>query len=448
MSNNQFLESETLELKIELPSTEKLAIEMIALANLKGGQIIIGYDEKKGKVVGCDITQKLEELISNVVMDLTTPRIEYTLSYETVDDKTLVIIHVHSSSFKPHYLKNRDLFSGTYVRIGSTSRLADRETVARLIREGKNVSYDLEVLSKPLRLEEDLLKNYVDKRFEVVGQKKVSMTAGTLEDLGLQRGDKTTVAGALLFTKNPQQIPELSNAYIKIARLKKDKMGNFLDRRDIFGPLAQQIEDAVSFILRHTATAGEVRGLTRHEQTQYPIEILREIVTNAVIHRDYSISGSTIRISVFDDQIEVLSPGGLPTVITLENMAERQYSRNPILAKRLFEMGYFDGWGQGIDKILDWSKRERLDPPEFQDQNGQFSITIFSSKIDEDNTNKEVDRRVLDLFKSNPSLTNRLIQKKLKLTKTQVQVILRRLLSTDKIVSFGKGRSIGYRLKA
>jgi len=158
MHVDQLFENERLELKRQLPSSRKLAIEIIALANTRGGRIVVGFDDKAKKITGITPSQKTEERIANIIHDYCEPRITYSISYESLEGGHVLIIDVPDSGYKPHFLKAKGLVAGTYTRMGSTSRLADQETLARLIREGKNISYDSEQTSESVSLDHDRIR--------------------------------------------------------------------------------------------------------------------------------------------------------------------------------------------------------------------------------------------------------------------------------------------------
>lgn len=449
MEIKRLIESDTLELKREFPSNEKLAIEMISMANAKGGKIIIGFDEKKKSIVGCLVDQKQEELIANLATDMITPKIDYQISYETIKEKEILIINVSKSCLKPHYLISKGMENGTYIRIGSTSRRVDKETLSRLIREGKGITFDSEPASKKIDIEVSLVEEFLERRRRKLKAPKVINPQKEYENLGITKDKRTTIAGALLFSKNPDTIPELSGAYIKAGRFKGEENGIFIDQRNITGPLPQQIDEAVGFILRNTEIKGKVVGLKREDSIPYPVEILRELITNAVIHRDYSISGACTLLEVFDKHILVKSPGGLPGLVTVENIQDYQYSRNPIIAKRMFEMGFFDSWGQGIDKIILWARDNGLTSPIFSDSSGQFTVKIFSlfsnSKSKNNKSSKLADD-ALEIAKMHGYLQNEQIREKLGLSKMQAQVLLGQMLNSGKLIREGKGRGTKYYL--
>jgi len=450
MNWTQIIESETLETKRQLPSSNKLAIEVIAFANTRGGRIVIGYDEKAKAVVGVVPSQKLEEKIANIIHDCCEPQVPFTISYESVRDKTLLIIDIPVSANKPHYLKSKGLTQGTYIRVGSTCRLVDQETLARLIREGKHISFDSETVSRPISLDQEKILRFLTERKKRLGARVTQITPALLEDLGAQTNGAETVAGCLLFYGHPQDIPELSHAYIKAARFKGTQKGTFLDQAEINGCLADQIDDAVTFVLKNIRLSGTIEGSKRIERYEYPSDIIREAIVNAVIHRDYSISGACILLAVYDNRLEITSPGGLAGQVTVDNIQDRQYNRNPIIAKRMFEMAYFDSWGQGIDRILAWADQTSAKPPTFMDAYDQFTLTLFPENSTSSSSTQyqpplsQLERDVLDYVNQHGRVVNREIRQTFGCTKTQAQVVLRKLRDRNLLKVYGAGRSTFY----
>ncbi|MDC0357204.1 putative DNA binding domain-containing protein [Oligoflexia bacterium] len=451
MDLQNVIENEQLEFKRELPKGRKLAHEVIAFANTRGGKIIIGYDEKEQKVIGVTPDQKTEERIVNIIQGYCAPNIDYSISYETYDNVPLLVLYVEKGVATPFHLKNKPLEEGAYIRAGSTTRIADRETLARLIREGKNISFDSEVVSTAVDFNSDLLQPYFKQRHARLGADIPVVAPAILTDLFLLRRKKVTVAGALLFTDKPQDIPELSNAYIKAARFKGKRKGIFIDQKELLGPATVQIDEGVKFVLRNIRLHGQIKGVKRKERYEYPLEIVREVIVNAVIHRDYSVSGSAILLAIYDDRIEITSPGGLPGPVTVNNISDRQYNRNPILAKRMFEMGYFDSWGQGIDTILAWASDQEAKKPEFLDEGSQFTLVLYPEKSEVVENSQEQseglsdrEEKVLKYIQHNNQMTNKVIQDHFQLSKTQVQVVLRKLLGKKLIQLHGAGRGTYY----
>jgi ATP-dependent DNA helicase RecG len=420
---------------------------MIAFANSKGGKIIVGIGDN-GEVKGVVASQKLEERVANYVSDLSTPRIGYTLSYETIADHTVMVIDVLPGSFTPYYLTTKGIQEGTFVRIGSTSRRADRAELAELLRRGQGIPFDLEEIGPVVDLDESLFFNFVKKRSDRFGAPSLVVSLENLKDQGIAKHKRLTVAGALLFTANPQKYPELCFAFIRAGRFKGLEKGILIDQAEFAGPLTRQIEDAVHFALKNSRVSAIIEGTKRIDTFEYPEKILREMITNAVVHRDYSITGASIMLAMFDDRIEISSPGGLPSSITPENIADRQFSRNPIIAKRMFEMGYFDSWGQGIDMILEWARRNggRI---EFIDSRGEYKLIAHSPfvppslqlSVDFDSTQI---KKILRYTEKNGRISNRECRNILDISKTKAQVLLKKMVEKGLLQQQGRGRSSEY----
>ena len=450
MESKNLLEHEGLGLKRQLPEPKKLAIEIVALANARGGQIVVGYDEKTGQVYPQNPDQRVEEHIANVISDHCAPRVDYFVSYDTLKKKPVLVINVSVGSARPYYVKSGGLTQGVYIRVGSTSRRADQETLARLIREGKNISYDSEPVSRRAKLDPALVKEFLKRRNERLGAAIPRVSSVLLDDLGLTKKNTPTIAGALLFGESPQEISELSNAIVRCARFKGLEKGIFIDQADFGGPLPEQVEEAQKFILRNIKLSGDIKGARRKDVFEYDPRVVREIITNAIVHRDYSITGSSILVAIYDDRIELTSPGGLPGQVTADTIVDRQYSRNPIIAKRMFEMSYFDAWGPGIDMIMIWAMKTERPAPQFVDEASQFTIVVYGSdreaRMSEDAASpmKEIEKRILSLAQRKGTVSNLDCREKMGLSKMQAQVALGNLFKTGKLQREGRGRLTHY----
>jgi ATP-dependent DNA helicase RecG len=163
---------------------------------------------------------------------------------------------------------------------------------------------------------------------------------------------RLSLAGLLLFGKRPQDF--LYYARISAVRWQGREAGeSLIDRQEITGRLPEQIDHAVAFIERNTPLATIIKDVQHTDRPQYPRPVLREAVVNAVAHRDYSVTGAQILLYVFDDRVEVRSPGGLPNTVTLDNI-RTHYSkaRNETIARVLFNLGYVNSLGSGIPRMI------------------------------------------------------------------------------------------------
>lgn len=184
----------------------------------------------------------------------------------------------------------------------------------------------------------------------------------------------------MIFGKNPER--HLPQSTVTFVHFKGNHItGDLLDRKDITGILPELIEKTVHVIKLNLEQASTIRGLKRIEAAKFPDEVLREVVTNAVAHRDYSIYGANIRIFMFDDRIEFRSPGKLPNTVTIEKMKEGySVARNPFIVKYLQNLRFIDKIGSGIPMILQKMKMLEAPEPLLKEEGEEFVLTLFTGK--------------------------------------------------------------------
>jgi ATP-dependent DNA helicase RecG len=134
-----------------------------------------------------------------------------------------------------------------------------------------------------------------------------------------------------------------------------------------------------SFIRANLQKVVRLVGLTHQESLEYPFEAVRELLVNAVAHRDYNVQGDEIHLNIFMDRLEVVSPGGLPGPMTIENLLEARYSRNPIIVQVLSDLGYVERLGYGLDRVITALRQSSMPPPRFEENAGTFRVTLFAT---------------------------------------------------------------------
>jgi ATP-dependent DNA helicase RecG len=187
-----------------------------------------------------------------------------------------------------------------------------------------------------------------------------------------------TVAGLLLFGKHPESY--LPQSKIKADAFQGTERGNTIDQKEIIGTIFDMVKEAEAFFLKNIKTAVRIEGFSRVQISEYPTEALREAVINALAHRDYAISGSTIMIQIFADRIVIASPGLLPQPLTLEMVRAFKYrpiSRNPIIARALFDVKLMEERGGGFKRMHDMMVNYGLKPPVFDYDSGYFTVTFY-----------------------------------------------------------------------
>lgn len=377
-------ENHRLEFKRELGNPDSLAKELIAFSNTKGGRIVIGVDDKTRDVVGVDITQDIEEYVMNVSCNNCHPMISPLVEFYTIKGKTVCLIEIFPGKLKPYFLTKKGPEKGVYIRIGSTSRIADTNWINELSRQSRNITYDrMEVVEATIDdFSPEKINFYQRRKNEKLGTPIEEITPEYLENIGFLRrfnGRKMpTIGGLLLMGRNPQQITSLPRAVVKAARFKGKEKGIFIDQTVIEGSLYEQIDDTVRFIAKNIRLGGVVKGLLRHDIYEYPMKVFREAITNSIVHRDYFLADSKATyVAIFDDRIEIISPGLLPIGVEIENLGKQQRTRNPLIAKILFEMDYFDEWGQGINKMRTLMKENNLPEPVFREEVDEFKVILY-----------------------------------------------------------------------
>ncbi|RME83120.1 MAG: hypothetical protein D6775_09025 [Caldilineae bacterium] len=227
----------------------------------------------------------------------------------------------------------------------------------------------------------EVVAEYLEKRRARQPRAFVGSTESLLRQIGaLTQEGKATVVGILLFGKEPQAyLPQCGLTFVKFAgsdrRGEKGQIG-YGRREDVSGPLARIIERAWQVVWEEMDKQAVVKGLVREEETEYPAVAVREALVNAVAHRDYRITGRRIEVLMFSDRLEITSPGGLPGYITVQNIVDEHYSRNPRIVNGLMQWGYIEELGLGIDKMIEAMVANGHPPPDFKATPHTFTVTL------------------------------------------------------------------------
>lgn len=218
-------------------------------------------------------------------------------------------------------------------------------------------------------LREHLLAGSDDRELTqpgAVGQEdlwRALVDLGCANPVGPGGDPQLLTAGALLFAERPRDLVSGSGVQLVRRLGVGPAVGATAERRDLQGPLPALVADVIAFIDRHTPAVDVVVGQTRERIYAYPVTVLRETVLNALAHRDYGLAGATVDVTVWDDRVEIQSPGGLPGHVTLLNIKDEHYSRNRILMRVLKLLGLVEEYGEGVDRMFRDMESRLLDPP-------------------------------------------------------------------------------------
>jgi ATP-dependent DNA helicase RecG len=358
------------------PDVETLAETLVAFANADGGTILIGITPQ-GEVTGGVLDEDVEAILSRA-LGLCRPPVATEWGQEELPLGTVVHISVVRSPELHSLADGRVL-----IRHGPENRPLGGGAIRQLAATKSSGDFEAEPVGGAGRedLDDEVIQEYLDKRSER-GRRPVS---GSVEEhlisIGALTPDGTpTVSGLLLFGKHPQEF--LSQSGIVFVRFVgteprgKDGLAGYGRRAELGGPLARLLESAWNIVWEEMRVGAVVVGLQREEQPEYPSFAVREALVNAVAHRDYRLSGRRAEIRMFEDRLEVITPGGLPGYITVDNIVEEHFSRNPRLVSGLFQWGYIEELGLGIDRMIEEMMQRGHPAPEFKATPYTFTVVL------------------------------------------------------------------------
>ena len=368
-------ESKTLEFKENTKGLHSILKAVIAFVNTSGGTIIVGVSDKQKRVVGIENPLQEEERLANCIADSISPLLIPDIQISTIRSKELLVINI-PHLVGPFYLKSVGIDRGTYVRVGSTNRVANHETILSLQLLAKNVSFDeLPCMGTTVAdLSDEAVKTYLTPVFDSITKKQyeslgiVSRRHGTLYP---------TNGGILLFGQDRLKwFPDASVACVCFAGETHEEI---IDQKEITSLLISAHEEVLAFIKRNTRLGAKIHENIREDIPQYPVKAVREAVLNAIVHADYSMKGSRIQIAIFSDRIEITSPGGLPYGQTM-NLALSGVSlmRNRIVGRIFREIKLIERLGTGLKRIIAVYEKTKAKRPIFEELDSHFRVTLYS----------------------------------------------------------------------
>lgn len=373
-------ENSYIEFKEEGIKVKDLAEEIVAFANSEGGMILIGVDDD-GNVVRVSDTL-IEEKIMNVCRNNCIPNIIPAYKSIEIDGKTIAVITVSKGLSKPYYTTDHKY----YLRVGTTRRIASREELLRLFEVNGALHFDISPVEdtsiKDLNL--DVIRDYFLKynTFDLHEESKEAVQRILINaDIMTETNDKLlcTVGGLLVFGKNPEK--RLPQNGVSFAHFKGTEITDELVDKKVIAGRIQDIAEQIMVVFKYNMkTPSVINGLKREEKEEYPSLVLREAIVNTLVHRNYSISGSKIRIFMFDDRVEFHSPGRLPNTVTIEKMKIGiSYARNPFLVKYMENLRYIDQLGRGIPMIIKSMREVGAKEPVLQEFGEEFILTLYKA---------------------------------------------------------------------
>ena len=419
-------ENEEIEFKSQF--TDEIYKEVIAFANTAGGFIYVGIDDN-GNALGIENIDDEYNRITNGIRDAIMPDVTMFVHY-TIQDNKVIRIAVNEGTNKPYYLKSKGIKpSGVFVRQGASSVLASFDQIRKMIKESDGDNFE-EIRS----LEQQLTFSVAKSAFEKYG---VEFSEEKFLALGIKNRD--------IFTNLALLLSDQCKHTTKIAVFNDVSCTEFRDSKEFSGSIFSQFENCINYLSLCNKTVSTIHGIVRNDKPDYPPEAIREALLNALVHRDYSYSGSII-INVNDDKIEFISLGGLlPGLTESDILLGISQPRNKNLAEIFHRLRLIECYGTGIRRIYRLYENCAVQPKIVVSNNAFKIILPNMNAVNQSKAISGQMETVLEFISAHGFATNSDIEKLLNVKQTRVYNLMREMTQLGLIIQEGKGKSKIYR---
>jgi ATP-dependent DNA helicase RecG len=363
------------------PDETLLAESLVAFANADGGTVLVGI-RPDGRPTGEMTAEEMEGALRGAISQCRPP-VKVTWEEGDVPGGLVVAIQV-ARGIDLHSLEDGRVL----VRQGAENRPLGGEAITQLASSKESGSFEEQEVAGATQ-EEDWSQEILDEYLRKRGERGAARTTGVqrlLFEIGATTADGVpTVAGMLLFGRRPQAfLPQSGIVFVKFAGSEmraENGLAGYGRREEINGPLARMVERSWNVVWEEMRVGAVVNDLAREENQAYPRFAVREALVNAICHRDYRLSGRRVEIRMFDDRLEVISPGSLPAYITVDNIVDEHFSRNPRIVNGLFHWGYIEELGLGIDRMIEEMVDAGQPPPTFRATPYSFAVVLQARKV-------------------------------------------------------------------
>jgi len=447
---------------IKIPKEENVTVEfknsfneeaietLVAFSNAKGGTVYVGVSDK-GKVQGITIGKETIPNWINEIKLKTSPQIIADADVITVEKKIVVALFAPEYPIKPVSIRGR-----YYKRVGKSNHLLSIDEIANEHLKTINSSWDYYI--DPNHTEVHLSKEKIAKFIKKIKQNDGILQTGLsntdiLTKMEILREGKVTFGAYLLFAKDYCTISD-----VQVGRFKSDI--TIIDSISLNTDLFQEVDSILAFIKKHLKVEYIITGEPQHtERLDYPLDAIREVVVNMIVHRDYRDSSASI-IKIFDDRIEFYNPGKLFDGLTVKELLSGKYlsrSRNKLVAKAFKEVGMIERYGSGIMRVCKICKEYGVKKPEFIEAFGGFQVILYNERIGESKGKSKGEKvgekvgeskgeskgEIIEMIKGKPKVTVEEIAKELNMSLSGVEKNIRQLKKLGIIKRIGPNKG-GY----
>jgi len=428
-------EGKTLEFKRDLSSPDGALKTIVAFANTAGGTLLVGVEDRSRHVRGVSDALDLEERLANLVSDRIAPRIVPEIEILPWRRTQVLALQVHPSPSRPHHLIREGPVAGVYVRVGSTNRRADAELIEELRRFARGEGFDEQPMPG---LDSEALDFRAASESFAPFRTLARRDLETLRLVTQHQGRKVpTVGGMILFGKERER--HFPDAWIQAGRFAGTDKSRILDRAEFRAIPVRGVEEAIAFVQKHAWHGAEIGAVRRAERWSVPPAAVREAIINAVAHADYAQRGAPIRLSIFDDRLEVENPGLLPFGLTLDDLPRGVSKlRNRVIGRVFHALGLVEQWGSGIQRMTAACRAAGLAPPIFEELATRFRVTIPTTRVGPAVVD-ETDETILESLAGGQGLATSEIAAAIGLSPRATRTRLARLVGRGLVREIGTG---------
>lgn len=440
-------ESAILEFNSDIPTKQQIVKTIIGFCNLFGGKLILGVKDD-GTIVGIS-EDSLDGVISSLhksIYESCTPHILPMIHAQRIQDRIIVVIEVSAGMNKPYYLTTKGLEEGCFVRIG----IQTVQATSMMIKELQWQALGKEPDEVPIysateeAMDQILFESFLSKRsIKPTNWQEHALHYGVLVEEHKRKFP--SLAGMLLFGKTPQRY--LSEAFIICSHFKGTSGREALATIDAAGTLFNQYNQVLEFVTSRLYKSFTIKGVNpRKEKLEIPPEAIREVILNAIVHRDYHARAPS-RIFIYDDRIEVFSPGNFPGPLKADQLEMGYtYVRNAVIGRVFREAKLVEKLGSGLRTLFTSYREKGLPNPQVMEGKGFVKVILPRLGIGSSKQKSDTFDELARLFKIADEITAGDIVKELNISKATATRLVSRWLSEGKVERIGQGSATRYTL--
>lgn len=437
-------------LKLEIKKPKSWCKSVSAFANTYGGSLIFGISDDN-QIIGLENPDKDAEIISEMIKSRLDPIPEFKIRFQKEEDKVLLIVDILKGEETPYYYSGDGVLEA-YVRIGNESVKASSTELKRLVLHGRNTTFDSQ--NSMYKVEDYAFSKLRERYKEWTGQ---SFNDKDLISFGLATKDGyLTNAGALIVDESPIHYSRVFCTRWN-GLTKSGGTMDALDDAEYSGSLISLIENGEGFIKRNAKMMWRKTANSREELPEYVERSYHEALVNAIAHRDYLVNGSEVHIDIYDNRMEIYSPGGMPDGSVIQDRDPTTVPstwRNPVIADVFNRLGYMERKGSGFAKILDnyafqinYTEEKK---PYFRSDRYQFTVIMpnlnynGTQDVTQDVIQDDVYTLILEMIKRNNKISAKQLAEKLGIS---IRTVRRKIKEMDNIEYIGHGYSGYWKIK-